>query len=122
MRKYPLALDAAPQDGRWLDDPAAMKTALMFLLSKLPPDQLAELDDHLTKGTTPQATDSRIPAGKLRDELLLYTPRNRRAMVDTLASAPGAPLTMDQIRRQDPMHGRSLDERFPNLNRLRGGY
>lgn len=118
---YPLAFDAAPQDGRWLDDPKAQAKVLQYLVSKLSPADLAELDGHLTDGTEPQATDHRIPEGDLKRDFLRYTPRNRRALVDSLASAPGAPLTMDAIRRADPMHGKSLDERFPNLNRLRGG-
>ncbi len=117
---YPMALDAAPQDGRWLDDPGAVKKALMFLLSKLSPADLAELDGHLTEGTEPQATDHRLPEGNLKRDFLKYTPKNRRALVDTLASAPGAPLTMDAIRRADPMYGKTLEERFPNLSRLRG--
>ena len=41
---YPTALDAAPQDGRWLDDPKVQAKVLTFLLSKLSPADLAELD------------------------------------------------------------------------------
>ncbi len=115
MRKYPIALDAAPQDGRWLDDPAVVKTVLQFIMSKMPPDQLAELDDHLTKGTTPQATDHRLPEGKLKNELLLYTPKNRRGMIDSFRAARGGdPLVMDAAERK------RIDEMlFPNSGRLK---
>lgn len=41
---YPTALDAAPQDGRWLDDPKVQAKVLTFLLSKLSPADLAELE------------------------------------------------------------------------------
>ena len=115
MRKYPIALDAAPQDGRWLDDPAAVKTVLTFLLSKLPPDQLAELDEHLTKGTTPQATDRRLPEGDLKRDLLLYTPKNRRSVVDSVRSARGGdPLAMDAAERK-----RISDMLFPGTDKDR---
>lgn len=117
---YPMALDAAPQDGRWLDDPKAQAKVLQFLLSKLSPADLAELDGHLTDGTEPQAADNRLPDGDLKRDFLKYTPRNRRVMMNALGGRPGAPMTMDEMRRQDPNHGKSLDERFPNLNRLRG--
>lgn len=119
-KTYAHALDSAPQDGRWLDDPVTMKKVVRFLLSKLSPADMAELDDHLSDGTEPVAQDSRIPAGRLRDTLLDYTPRARRALRKSLAGAPGAVPTMDEIRRADPMYGKSLEERFPGINRLKG--
>lgn len=118
---YPMALDAAPQDGRWMEDPATVAKVVKFLVSKLPPDQLAELDGHLTDNTEPQATDHRLPEGNIKENWLDYTPRNRRAMADSLLSAPrrGAPLTVDQMRRADPEAAKSFDDRFgPNATRL----
>ncbi|RYC28862.1 hypothetical protein D3273_27020 [Lichenibacterium minor] len=111
---YPLALDAAPQDGRWLDDPAAVKTVLQFLLSKLPPDQLAEIDEHVTEGTTPQATDHRLPESDLKRDLLKYTPRNRRSMVNSVVGSRSNPLAMDAAER-----ARIHDMLFPNAGRLK---
>ena len=111
---YRMALDTAPQDGRWLDDPDAVKAVLTFLLSKLPPDQLAELDEHLTEGTTPQATDHRLPEGRLKDDLLLYTPKNRRSMVNSVVGSRPNPLGMDAAERQ-----RIGDMLFPNADRLK---
>ncbi len=120
---YPMALDAAPQDGRWLDDPKAQAKVLAYLVSKLSPADLAELDGHLTEGTEPQATDHRLPEGNLKRDFLKYTPRNRRAMVDSLSGLPrpgAAPrMTMDEMMRSDPDAAKSLHERFPNMNRLK---
>ncbi len=107
-------LDAAPQDGRWLDDPGAVKKVLIFLLSKLSPADLAELDDHLTEGTTPAAQDHRLPDGELKRDLLKYTPRNRRSAVDSLTGGRRDPLGMDAAERK------RIDEMlFPNANRLK---
>ena len=91
-----------------------MTTVLQFLLSKLPPDQLAELDEHLTEGTTPQATDHRLPEGNLKRDLLKYTPRNRRSMVDSLTGGRRTPFAMDAAER-----ARIHDMLFPNAGRLK---
>ena len=110
---YRIALDAAPQDGRWLNDPDAVKTVLQFLLSRLPPDQLAELDEHLTEGTTPQATDHRLPEGEFKRKLLDYSPRNRRSMVGAM---PGcAPVPVMTNAERDAIHAKL----FPNAGRLK---
>ncbi|RYC29317.1 hypothetical protein D3273_24720 [Lichenibacterium minor] len=115
---YPMALDAAPQDGRWLDDPKVQAKVLTFLLSKLSPADLAELDSHLVEGTEPQASDHRIPEGNLKRDFLHYTPRHRRAMAASLSGA-GGHLTTDEVMRLDPDHGKSFEERFgPNATRL----
>ena len=115
MRKYPLALDAAPQDGRWLDNADNVKTLLQFLMSKLSPSDLKELDDHLTEGTTPQARDHRIPAGKLRDELFLYTPKHRQAMLGAFDNARGVPSVTMTPAERDAVHAKL----FPNQDRLK---
>ena len=111
---YPMALDAAPQDGRWLDDPKVQAKVITFLLSKLSPADLAELDDHLVDGTEPQATDHRIPEGDLKHDFLRYTPRNRRGMVKTFVGTRAGSLTMDAAER-DAIHAKL----FPNADRLK---
>lgn len=61
--------------------------------------------------------DGRLPESNLKRDLLLYTPRQRRSIIDGLhdVRSSGRALGMDEVRLK------SYEEMFPNANRLKSG-
>ena len=111
----------APPDGSWLDNPKATKSVLKFLMSKLSAADLEELDNQLTGEGVAMATDARLAAHgpDLQRDFLNYAPRDRKALRNALRDVRSGGMTMDQILRADPDYGKSLEERFPDMNRLK---
>ena len=100
-------------DGKWLEKPENAVAILRFLVSKLSPDDLEELDDQLTGAPAPAATDRRLATDGLRRDFLRYGPTDRKAIRNALK--PKA-LAQDQIDAR-----MSFDERFPNAKRFLNG-
>ena len=99
-------------DGKWLEKPENIVAILRFLVSKLSPDDLEQLDDQLTGAPEPTATDRRLANDSLRRDFLRYGPTDRKAIRNALT--PKA-LAQDEIHA-----GMSFEEMFPNMKRLLG--
>lgn len=93
-----------------------MRKVIAFLMSKLPDDVLAELDDQLLGEAQPMAGDSRLTSDHDRRQYLRGGPAYRRAMRRALPLTPAQQMARDMA--QGPRPG--LDEMFPNHNRLKG--
>ena len=99
-------------DGTWIEKPENAVAILRFLVSKLSPDDLEQLDDQLTGAPEPTVTDRRLATDDLRRDFLRYGPTDRKAIRNALK--PKA-LAQDGINA-----GKSFDEMFPNMKRLLG--
>ena len=92
-----------------------MRKVIVFLMSKLPDDVLAELDDQLLGEAQPMAGDSRLDDDGRR-QYLRHGPAYRRAMRRAMPLTPAQQMARDMAQGSRP----GLDEMFPNINRLKG--
>ena len=92
--------------------PADTEKVLKFLMSKLSPDDLQELDDQLVGKTEAMASDSRFGDEDGRKRFLNLGPVARNAARSTHRK-PALALDADA--------GKSFEERFPDAGRLLDG-
>ena len=100
-------------EGEMRFTPEVTAQVLKFLMSKLSPGDLEELDAQLMGSSSPMATDAALPSDDERRKFLKFGPTIRQSLRDARRQALG----MDA--KPDAFKGKSFAEMFPNAGRLK---
>ena len=98
-------------DGEMRFTPDVTTQVLKFLMSKLSPGDLEELDAQLMGSGSPMAVDAALGSDDNRRKFMDWGPKVRQSLRDARRKNLG----LDE----DPFKGKTFAEMFPDANRLK---